>query len=223
MKDTRRHPAPARHREDDDRPRSQGDSGRVRSGAERHEDRREARRREAVRDQGRRRCARRLVHGKFKRQGRFAGQRPDWKKAWVRPEGRRKGSGVHRRYVGQGSHHADSQVQADVGRPAVSERSDVRRHHDQPAVQAARRDARALGRAQQRGTSDVVVAWRRAQAQLPHHRLQARQVQHPGQGLDGRVRPEPVGAHRARDLRRRREALHPASARPEGRRPGDLG
>lgn len=25
-----------------------------------------------------------LAHGKFKRQGRFAGQRPDWKKAYVR-------------------------------------------------------------------------------------------------------------------------------------------
>ena len=25
-----------------------------------------------------------LVHGKIKRQGRFAGQRPDWKKAYVR-------------------------------------------------------------------------------------------------------------------------------------------
>lgn len=25
-----------------------------------------------------------LLHGKFKRQGRFEGQRPDWKKAWVR-------------------------------------------------------------------------------------------------------------------------------------------
>jgi large subunit ribosomal protein L23 len=25
-----------------------------------------------------------LMHGKFKRQGRFIGQRPDWKKAWVR-------------------------------------------------------------------------------------------------------------------------------------------
>jgi large subunit ribosomal protein L23 len=25
-----------------------------------------------------------LVHGKIKRQGRFAGQRSDWKKAWVR-------------------------------------------------------------------------------------------------------------------------------------------
>jgi len=25
-----------------------------------------------------------ISHGKIKRQGRFAGQRPDWKKAWVR-------------------------------------------------------------------------------------------------------------------------------------------
>ena len=25
-----------------------------------------------------------IAHGKFKRQGRFAGQRPDWKRAWVR-------------------------------------------------------------------------------------------------------------------------------------------
>jgi large subunit ribosomal protein L23 len=25
-----------------------------------------------------------VSHGKFKRQGRFEGQRPDWKKAWVR-------------------------------------------------------------------------------------------------------------------------------------------
>ena len=25
-----------------------------------------------------------IAHGKFKRQGRFVGQRSDWKKAWVR-------------------------------------------------------------------------------------------------------------------------------------------
>jgi len=25
-----------------------------------------------------------IMHGKIKRQGRFAGPRPDWKKAWVR-------------------------------------------------------------------------------------------------------------------------------------------
>ena len=34
----------------------------------------------------------------------------------------------------------------------------------------------------------------------------------PAKVVDGRVRPEPLGAHRAADLRRRREALHPAAA-----------
>ena len=63
-----------------------------------------------------------------------------------------------------------------------------------------------------------MVARRRSQAAVPHHRLQARQERHSGKGLHDRVRPEPLGAHRARHLRRRREALHPAAARPEGRR-----
>ena len=35
----------------------------------------------------------------------------------------------------------------------------------------------------------------------------------PGQGRGHRVRPEPVGAHRAAALRGRREALHPRSGR----------
>jgi len=32
-----------------------------------------------------------ISHGKFKRQGRFVGQRPDWKKAWVRLRAGEKG------------------------------------------------------------------------------------------------------------------------------------
>ena len=44
-----------------------------------------------------------IMHGKIKRQGRFAGQRSDWKKAWVRLQGRREGAGVHRRRVDEGS------------------------------------------------------------------------------------------------------------------------
>ena len=40
----------------------------------------------------------------------------------------------------------------------------------------------------------------------------------PAKVVDDRVRPEPLGADRAADLRRRREALHPAAGRPEGRR-----
>ena len=64
----------------------------------------------------------------------------------------------------------------------------------------------------------LVVARRRPQADVPDHRLQARQARHPGEGLDGRVRPEPIGADCAPDLRRRREALHPPADRAEGRR-----
>ena len=54
---------------------------------------------------------------------------------------------------------------------------------------------------------------RRAQAAVPHHRLQAQQARHARHGRDDRVRSEPFGAHRAGAVRGRREALHPA---PEG-------
>ncbi len=46
------------------------------------------------------------------------------------------------------------------------------------------------------------------------HRLEARQVRRAGPRGDRRVRPEPLGAHRAAPLPRRREALHAAAARP---------
>ena len=85
------------------------------------------------------------------------------------------------------------------------------------SVQAADRAAAQVGRAEQPRRSDVVVARRRAQAQLPDHRFQARQARHSGDGGDRRVRPEPVVADCAADVCRRREALHPAAARPEGR------
>ena len=53
---------------------------------------------------------------------------------------------------------------------------------------------------------------------VPHHRLEARQVRRAGRDRDGRVRPEPLGAHRPAPLRRRREALHAPAARPGSRR-----
>ncbi len=83
MKPTRGHPTPAHHREDDDRPRDRVKSSCSRS---RWTPRRwtsaapwrscSARKVASVRTQ--------IQHGKFKRQGRFQGQRSDWKKAWVR-------------------------------------------------------------------------------------------------------------------------------------------
>ena len=55
---------------------------------------------------------------------------------------------------------------------------------------------------------------------LPPHRLQARQVGRAGAARHHRVRPQPLGAHRAAPLPRRREALHPGAQRPQGRRHG---
>ena len=45
----------------------------------------------------------------------------------------------------------------------------------------------------------------------------------PAQGRGDRVRPEPLGLHRAAALRRRREGLHPRPGPPAGRHDGDLG
>ena len=61
---------------------------------------------------------------------------------------------------------------------------------------------------------------RRAQAPLPHDRLQARQGRRAGEGRRDRVRPEPVGADRAAALRGRREGLHPRARAAAGRRDG---
>ena len=63
---------------------------------------------------------------------------------------------------------------------------------------------------------------RRGQAPLPADRLQAHQGRRARQGRDDRVRPQPQRLHRAAQLRRRREALHPRPAGPAGRRRGRL-
>ncbi|MCK7508621.1 MAG: 50S ribosomal protein L23 [Desulfobacterales bacterium] len=78
----RRHPAAAHHREDDHPAR-----GRARRSSSRwHRDANKIEIKQAVEKlferQGRRRCGPRTSHGKVKRQGRFAGQPPDWKKAY---------------------------------------------------------------------------------------------------------------------------------------------
>ena len=75
---------------------------------------------------------------------------------------------------------------------------------------AASSRSRSNGRPQQqRPHHDASQGWR-TQAPLPCHRLQARQGRRAGEGRADRVRPQPVGAHRAAALRRRREALHPS-------------
>ena len=79
-----------------------------------------------------------IAHGKIKRQGRFAGQRPDWKKAYVKL---REGEKMPNSWKGRRDDHAHSQIQPDVARAAVPDRSDLRRDHDARAAQAAGRAA----------------------------------------------------------------------------------
>ena len=56
-----------------------------------------------------------------------------------------------------------------------------------------------------------------------HHRLQAREGRRSGEGRDDRVRSESFVPHRAAELSRRREALHPRAAGPAGRRARRIG
>ena len=74
------------------------------------------------------------------------------------------------------------------------------------------------GRSQQQRAHHDPSPGRRPQAPLPRDRLQAQQGRRAGQGRDDRVRPEPLGPHRAAALRGRREALHPGAQGPQRRR-----
>ena len=77
-----------------------------------------------------------------------------------------------------------------------------------------------LRRAQRQRPRHLAPPRRRRQAPLPPDRLQAPQGRRAGQGRDDRVRPQPHHLHRAAQLRRRREELHPRPAGPQGRRRG---
>ena len=104
---------------------------------------------------------------------------------------------------------------------AAEDVADLRRDHDQRAVRAADREA-ATARAAATTRAQLTSWWRGGGHKRLYrdHRLQARQEGHPRKVDDGRVRPEPLGAHRAAHLRRRREALHPAAGGHEGGRHG---
>ena len=60
------------------------------------------------------------MHGKVKRQGRYAGQRPDWKKAYVVLAEGREDDRVLR--PGIGEEHGTQEIQSDVAGPAVHDR-----------------------------------------------------------------------------------------------------
>ena len=116
--------------------------------------------------------------GPVRRASARTGRRPG---SGSRPARRCRNSSKARRSAGIAScRFATTSRRQPAGGFRASRRST--RSRRRPAAQAADRDARAIGRPQQPRRADVVVARRRAQAQLPHHRLQAGQVQHPGQG-----------------------------------------
>ena len=114
--------------------------------------------------------------------------------------------------------HADPQAQAHLARPALRDLPGLLGDHEDRAGEDPRRGPQEVRRPQRQRPQDVAPPRRRRQAPVPQDRLQAQpQGRRAGQGRRDRVRPEPVGLHRAAALRRRREELHPR-AQPPARR-----
>src|SRR5262245_57645119 len=80
--------------------------------------------------------------------------------------------------------NAYSQIQPHVAGNAFPNGSNLRRCDDVGAAQAAGRETAPVGWPQQSRPTDLMVARRGSQTDVPHHRLQARQAGHPGQACD---------------------------------------
>ena len=127
------------------------------------------------------------MHGKVRRQGRFAGRRPDWKKAY-RPAGRRarrrsSSSKARKRESREHGYSTDSDRRTPSSR--FQTLSGLRGDHatSRPLKSLTERQDGTGGRNNQ-GQLDQLVPGRRAQAALPGDRLQARQGRRSGQGRD---------------------------------------
>ena len=83
------------------------------------------------------------VHGKVRRQGRFAGQRPDWKKAYVRLRRGREADRVLRGRCETMAIMGIKQIRPINTLEPVPDVPDVRRAHDRPAAEVADRAARS--------------------------------------------------------------------------------
>ena len=113
-------------------------------------------------------------------------------------------------------------LQADLRRPSLHDGLGLRGDHRAEPEKCLLAPGQAQRRPQQQRPHHDAPPGRRAQAPLPDHRLQAPQGRRAGQGRLDRVRPEPLDAHRAAALRRRREGLHPGAAAAAGRRDGPV-
>mgnify|MGYP003693854773 CR=1 FL=1 len=125
-----------------------------------------------------------IAHGKIKRQGRFAGRRSDWKKAYVKL---REGAKMPEFLEGAVDHAAFSKFNPT----SPGTRFQTVQTFDEITTQEPHKPLvepmSQHRRPQQPGAPHLVVARRRPQADVPDHRLQARQARHPGEGLDDRV------------------------------------
>ena len=113
-------------------------------------------------------------------------------------------------------------IQSDIGRASpgsvndFAELTDKRRRPTKCSAGAEAEDRRPQSQRQ----DHVLVARRRAQADVPHHRLQAPQGRRPGHRGGHRVRSEPLLPHRPDRVPRQDQELHPGPRGPEGRRLG---
>ena len=189
----------------------------------RQQDRDQARRREAPRRQGRRRADGQRAR-KDQAQGRFVGRRSDWKKAYVRlRDGEKLPDFLRARRQG-----SETSMPIRKYKPtSPGRRPDAVQTYDEITTDEPYRPlTETLKQSGGRNNTGEVTIWWRGGGHKRLYRIidfKRDKNGHSRHGLDDRVRPEPLGAHRAGDLRGRREALHPAAAGPQGRRHDDLG
>ena len=149
------------------------------------------------------------VPGKPKRRG------PDLRLPARLQEGdRRSCATANRSSSSRGRADGRPSVQAHVAGPSLHDDLGFRRDHDRQAREEPARAGQAQRRPQQHRPHHDAPPGRRPQAPLPHHRLQAAQGRRSGKRRVDRVRPQPLGAHRAAALRGRR--TRPTSWRPRG-------
>ncbi len=104
-------------------------------------------------------------------------------------------------------------------RARCSDFAEITDRKKKPEKSLLRPSPRKGGRNNQ-GIVTHALPWRRPQADVPHHRLQAPQGQRLGHGGVDRIRSEPLGAHRPAAVRGRRQGVHPGAGRAEGGRQG---
>ena len=150
------------------------------------------------------RCARPRCRSKPKRRGYTAGRTRAWKKAVVQVARGRLDPDL----PGPGGRalDADPQAQAHLARPALRHLPDFARdHEDRAGEDASPRASRSPAAATPTAARPPATAAAAPSACTARSTSSARKDGVPGQGGRDRVRPQPVGLHRAAALRRRRE------------------